>query len=475
MPEEMVQSPTREISRLERATVSAFHDPMIGATREALVALFGELDEWSFAVRLWNGFLLGPRRTQLHPTFTIVLEHPWSLRSMLQPPSELALGEAFINGAYTVEGDLEAATALADVIRDRLSGVRAILKLTRLLSVLPPPERYRSRHRGVPHALKTKHAKARDKAAVRSHYDVGNDFYALWLDPRMVYSCAYFPTATTQLPGAQVAKLDLICRKLRLRAGERLLDIGCGWGGLITHAAEKYGVDAVGITLSEEQARIARDRIKGAALTDRCNVHVLDYRDLKNMDPFDKIVSVGMVEHVGRSRLNAYFRNVFDLLEPGGLFLNHGIVEAEQCQSRRLTDRIRRRFWRQGELIDRYVFPDGELVSAGTMLTAAEAAGFEIRDGEALREHYARTLRCWVSGLRQSWDAAVQLVGPQVARTWWLYMAASAHGFTSGRLNLLQLLLGKRTSNGSVWVPATRDDIYDHDIGTSFDNESAEP
>lgn len=442
-------------------------DPLVFVTERILVALLGRVDQWSFAVRLWNGTHIGPRRVHQAPQFTLVLEHPWSLRAMLQPPSELALGEAFINGVYSVEGDLAAATALAGSIEARLFGIRAVLGLTRLLSGLPKRQDQKPRARAGHRALRLKHGKVRDRGAVRSHYDVGNEFYALWLDPRMVYSCAYFPTPYASLAEAQAAKLDLICRKLRLKAGERLLDIGCGWGGLIIHAVENYGVEAVGITLSEEQARLASERIARASLADRCRVSAVDYRDLTSDVPFDKIVSVGMIEHVGRSRLQAYFRKVFEILSPGGLFLNHGIVEAEQYQSGGLTDRVRRRLWRKGELIDRYVFPDGELVPAGTMLTAAESAGFEIRDGEALREHYADTLQFWIRNLRGSWDKAVGLVGEEVARTWWLYMAASSHGFTSGRLNVLQLLLGKRRLDGSVDVPRTRDDIYRVKLGVS--------
>jgi len=384
---------------------------------------------------------------------------------MLLLPSELRLGEAYVAGAFDIEGDMEEAAKLAPIVRARLGHPGALFRVMLALLALPreaTTRRSGSRTVHVGAARFTgRHSVRRDAMAVRSHYDVGNDFYRLWLDRRLVYSCAYFPTGAETLDAAQEAKLDHICRKLRLREGERLLDIGCGWGGLVMHAAARYGVSAVGVTVSPAQAALARDRIRALGLGARVRVDVRDYRDLAGEEPFDKIVSVGMVEHVGRSQLPVYFATAFELLRPGGLFLNHGIVEAERYQRRRARDIVGRRVWRQGAFIDRYVFPDGELVPLGTMTSTAEAAGFETRDAEALREHYARTLRLWTARLEEEWERAVGLVGLATARTWRLYMTASAHAFASARLNLVQLLLGRPDRAGHVNIPATRVDLYE--------------
>jgi cyclopropane-fatty-acyl-phospholipid synthase len=295
---------------------------------------------------------------------------------------------------------------------------------------------------------------------VRFHYDLGNDFYALWLDRQMVYSCAYFPTGSEDLNVAQVAKLEHICRKLRLKPGERLLDIGCGWGALVRHAVEQYGVEALGITLSEEQARFANRAFAERGISERCRVEVRDYRNLPAQPAFDKIVSVGMFEHVGRERLATYFDTGFRLLRPGGLFLNHGITwVAAPTRGRR--PRLKPRWhWREGKFMDRYVFPDSDLVTLDLVVGAAERSGLEIRDVENLREHYAMTLRHWVQRLERAANQAVALVGEQVYRTWRLYMSACAGRFAAGRMALMQVLLAKPDEKGYVAVPLTRADLY---------------
>jgi cyclopropane-fatty-acyl-phospholipid synthase len=307
------------------------------------------------------------------------------------------------------------------------------------------------------------HSEARDRAAVRFHYDVGNDFYALWLDRDLVYSCAYFETGSEGIDEAQAAKLDYLCRKLRLRAGERLLDIGCGWGALVRHAARHYGVDALGITLSEPQAALARERIRAEGLADRCRVEVRDYRELDEPAGFDKVVSVGMVEHVGAERLRDYFAAAHRVLRPGGLFLNHGIVSVVDARPATRLTALARRLWRRDEFIRKYVFPDGRLVPAAAVIAAAEAAGFETRDVESLREHYALTLRHWVRRLEGARAAAARLVGEEAFRVWRLYMAASAHSFASGRIAVLQTLLAKPDAEGRAGLPLTRRDLYVRD------------
>lgn len=459
------------VRSFEASASDARHaDADVDRARIVLAELFGPVDARSFSVRFWDGSEDAPGSAAPDgnatptATFRLTLHSPDALRQMLLPPSELRLGAAYVDGAFDLEGDLEHAAALAPMVRTRLAQPAVLARVTLALLALPRADVDRSRaarrDRSGAARLTTRHSVRRDAVAVRSHYDVGNDFYHLWLDPRMVYSCAYFPTGVETLDAAQEAKLEHICRKLRLSEGERLLDIGCGWGGLVMYAAARYGVEAVGVTLSPAQAALARERLRAHGLESLVRIEIRDYRDFVDEQHFDKIVSVGMVEHVGRAQLPAYFARAFALLRPGGLFLNHGIVEAECYQRRTWRDVIARKLWRQGTFIDRYVFPDGELVPVGTMITEAERAGFETRDAESLREHYVRTLRHWTARLESQWERAVTLVGPATARTWRLYMTASAQGFASARLNLMQLLLAKPDATGHVDIPATRADIY---------------
>lgn len=436
--------------------------PAASTTREILALLLGPPSARRFRVRLWDGEVEEPALADVAPAFTLVLRRPGALRRMLLPPSELSLAEAYLRGDADIEGSMEAATTLGDDLAARLRSPTMLARLTPLLLQLPRhdaddvPDDLRARGR----SLVPRHTKRRDAAAIRHHYDVGNDFYQLFLDERMVYSCAYFPTGRESIHEAQRAKLDHICRKLRLRPGERLLDIGCGWGGLIMHAAREYGVDALGITLSERQAELARRRIAEAGLERRCRVQIRDYRDFPADVRFDKVVSVGMVEHVGSRMLPRYFAEAFRLTRPGGLFLNHGIVAAGSEVPGRLEAAVERVLWARGQFIERYVFPDGELVPIAEMIQRAEEVGFEVRDAEALREHYALTLRHWVRRLESRREDAERLTSDVTYRIWRLYMAASAHAFASGRLNIIQTLLARRDAAGRSSVPLTRDDIY---------------
>ncbi|HEY8309645.1 MAG TPA: cyclopropane-fatty-acyl-phospholipid synthase family protein [Gemmatimonadaceae bacterium] len=379
---------------------------------------------------------------------------------MLHPPFELSICQAYIAGDFDIIGDVERAAALEGDLRGGLASPARLARLTRALFALPtddaPPPHppVRAPERG------SLHTPERDAAAVRSHYDVGNDFYKLWLDERMVYSCGYFSHPNASLDDAQEAKLEHICRKLRLTPGDRLLDVGCGWGGLIMHAAERFGVDTVGITLSYEQAALARERIEQRGLSSHCTVEVRDYRHLTAHEEFDKISSVGMVEHVGLARLPVYFERMYSYLRPGGLFLNHGIVHAANRGAPKLRDKLFERVWGDNEFINKYVFPDGELPHLAEVIATAEAAGFETRDAESLREHYALTLRKWVRRLEHERAAAVKSAGEEVYRIWRLYMAASAYGFASGRLAIDQVLFAKPTAGGTAMIPLTRGDIY---------------
>jgi cyclopropane-fatty-acyl-phospholipid synthase len=316
-----------------------------------------------------------------------------------------------------------------------------------------------ARSEGVVAHVGQPHHPSRDRAAIRFHYDVGNDFYALWLDARMVYSCAYYRQPSDSIDEAQRAKLDLICRKLRLRAGDRLLDVGCGWGALIIHAVLHYDVSALGITLSDAQATLARERIAAAGLEQRCRVEIRDYRALPPDAQFDRIASVGMIEHVGADHLDAYFTALHRALAPGGLLLNHGIVSLKEARPAGPLTWLESRLWRRDAFIHQYVFPDGKLTAFQAVIAAAEAAGFETRDVESLREHYALTLREWVARLLQHQDRATALTSERIFRIWRLYMTASAHAFARGRINVLQTLLGKPDADGRVEVPMTREDL----------------
>ncbi|HEY9429216.1 MAG TPA: cyclopropane-fatty-acyl-phospholipid synthase family protein [Gemmatimonadaceae bacterium] len=440
--------------------------------RAAMELLLGPLVSRNCTVRYWDGSeeQPAPPRTLstqqgavAKPSFTLVIRSSGGLRRMLIPPSELRFGEAYVRGDIDIEGDMEAAAGLAEELRARLATPREIARMVTCATRLPrdhdaehdEPHRRREHLRLIGH----KHSPKRDQEAVRSHYDVGNDFYSLWLDRSLVYSCAYFPDGSEDIDAAQRAKLDHLCRKLRLVPGERLLDIGCGWGGLIRHAAANYGVEALGITLSERQAALAREKLRADGLERRCRVEVRDYRDFPPGTTFDKVVSVGMFEHVGRAELPTYFRQAARLTKPGGLFLNHGIVRARDGDEG-LRRWVRRLLWRQGKFIDRYVFPDGELVPLDEAVRDAEGAGLETRDVETLRDHYALTLRQWVRRLEAARGAAEKLVGAQAYRVWRLYMAASAYAFASGKLSLAQVLLGRPDEHGHVEIPCTRADIY---------------
>lgn len=433
-------------------------DPAAKTSREILSGLFGLPEERTFAVRLWDGTVEDPPG---EPRFTLVLRRPGALRRMLLPPTELSLGESYLRDDFDVEGDLEAAASLADTIAARLRSPTVLARFLPRLPALPtedlPAEGYDAGRR-IPSLSGWRHSRERDAEAVRSHYDVGNDFYALWLDWRMVYSCAYFETGGESIDAAQEAKLDHTCRKLRLEPGETLLDIGCGWGSLVLYAAEHYGVRAMGITLSEPQAALARDRIAEAGLGDRCRVEVRDYRDVPRGTTFDKVVSVGMFEHVGRAKLPRYFAEAYRLTRPGGLFLNHGIVILTPSSApARLA---RNALGRRTSFIQRHVFPDGELVTPEEVLGFAEAAGFETRDVESLREHYAQTLRRWVRRLEDRRDEARRLAGERAYRTWRLYMAACARAFATGRIGVVQALFSRTREDGLCELPLTRADLY---------------
>ncbi|HEU5081103.1 MAG TPA: cyclopropane-fatty-acyl-phospholipid synthase family protein [Opitutaceae bacterium] len=419
-------------------------DAEVETSLQFLAELFENSPLSQVAVQLWEGTLWpdhAPRAA------TLVLNHPGALRAMFNAGTEMGLAEAYLHDDFDVVGDMEAAFEIADVLGKGLGWKRS-LALMSLLRKLPGGER-RGSAREFIGRLGRRHSPARDRNAISFHYDVSSDFYRLWLDRQMVYSCAYFEEPGNDLDTAQTAKLDHICRKLRLKPGQRLLDIGCGWGGLVLHAARHYGVDATGITLSEKQAELATARAAEAGLSQRVHIYLRDYRDLDEGMPFDVIVSVGMSEHVGAENLPTYFRKAHAVLKPGGVFLNHAIGEG-----------ARHRPTEGPSFIDEYVFPDSEIPPVQTVLVSAASAGFEIRDVENLREHYALTLRHWVHRLEARHEEALAYVSEETYRVWRLYMAGSAHGFAHGRLAIYQALLAKPDETGNARVPLTRRDWY---------------
>lgn len=428
-------------------TVSTGHAARL---EKALAAVLGT-EQIPLRLRAWDGSEAGPPDAPV-----MEFKSRKALRRMLWSPGQLGLSRAYVAGEIDAPGDIFAAfSALSSAGKFAEPGPFPPLSAGELWLLLrtavrlgaigpnpaPPPEEARLERKG------RMHSQRRDAAAISHHYDVGNDFYALVLGPSMVYSCAVWPETAGAAAGrgpalddavddavadgldaAQEAKLDLVCRKLGLRPGMRVLDVGCGWGSFALHAAGRYGVTVVGVTLSREQAALARKRAADAGLTDKVEIRVQDYRDVQD-GPFDAISSIGMSEHVGRAQTPAYAAALFGLLRPGGRLLNHAIS------------------WNAGptspdpdSFIPRYVFPDGEMISLGEMVSALETARFEILDVEALRRHYALTLRAWVSRLERNWDEAVRLAGPGRARVWRLYMAASAIGFENGLTGVNQVL-----------------------------------
>ena len=364
-------------------------------------------------------------------------------------PSELGLARAYVSGAIDTEGNVaEILRVLRAAIPDDLAGAaRALPALVGAARHAPgithrpprPPEEL------TPHGIR--HSLRRDKEVVSHHYDVGNEFYELVLGPSMTYSCARFVDATTSLADAQAAKHELVCRKLGLaeptRRGGRLLDVGCGWGSMAIHAATHHDVSVVGVTISDEQAAYARRRVEQLGLADRVDIRVQDYREITD-GPFDAISSIGMAEHVGSARMDEYFTRLHGLLRPGGRLLNHAIASVGGSKLGRRT------------FVYRYVFPDGELLDVADTLRSMERAGFEVRDVENLREHYARTLRHWVANLEARWDDAVALVGERRARVWLLYMSGSINGFDDAGIHVMQTLGVRVHPDGSSEMPPTR-------------------
>jgi cyclopropane-fatty-acyl-phospholipid synthase len=350
----------------------------------------------------------------------------------LARPTLLNLAQAYVEGRADVEGDVREAIRTAEALARSATSRRPMFDASA--------------------PTNARHTRRSDRDSIRHHYDVSNDFYALWLDPGMVYSCAYFHTEDDSLEKAQRQKLDHICRKLRLEPGERFLDIGCGWGALAIHAARAYGVDATGITLSENQHRLANERIRAAGLEDRCRVLLEDYRDHRGEGSYDKIASVGMFEHVGLRNLPGYFAAVRRLLRERGLFLNHGITSSDT--------RNRAVGLGAGEFIERYVFPQGELPHLHLVVNGMSDQDLEVHDVECLRPHYLKTLEHWGASFEERFDEAVHASSQKTARIWRLYLAGCAHAFEQRWISIYQVLASRQENPGRTELPLTRDWIY---------------
>ena len=376
-------------------------------------------------LRLWDGheFNFGPT-----PSVTIVVKDPTLVAQFTHPSLDL-LGSAFVEGRLELEGSISEAIRVCDELSQALVDDD---------DNTPPPRVY--------------HDKATDAESISYHYDLSNDFYQLWLDQDMAYSCGYFETGEESLDEAQQAKFRLLCRKLRLKPGEYLLDVGCGWGGLARFAAREYGVKVFGITLSKEQLKLARERVNAEGLQDKVDLQLLDYRDLPQDGRFDKIVSVGMFEHVGHANLREYCEILSRAVREGGLVMNHGIT-SKHTDGRQVGRGA-------GDFIDRYVFPNGELPHLSMMTAEISEAGLEVVDVESLRLHYARTLEHWSQRLEQKLDAAAKQVPEQALRIWRLYLAGCAYAFAHGWINIDQILATKPHADGSLELPPTRADIY---------------
>ncbi len=407
--------------------------------------------EGNIRICLWDGSELQLGHDQ--PEFSLIFRSSKAFRDIVLSHHPLRVVESYFQGLIDMDGDLYSALKLRHYLASlRLSPIEKVQLATKVLLIKPDKtESSGSRKwaKNLRQKLQLGPSKELNRHAISFHYDVSDGFYSLWLDEQMVYSCAYYEDVIQSLEQAQRNKLEHICRKLRLKPGERLLDIGCGWGALICWAAEHYGVSAHGITLSQNQYDHAQRTIKRRGLEQQVTVELMDYRDLKGEAEYDKLASVGMFEHVGLKNLPTYFAVAHRLLKPGGLFLNHGITSDEGGWKKSVAT----------EFINRYVFPDGQLETISTVQQIMEDAKFEIHDVEGLRLHYAMTLREWVSRLEQHHEEVLKHVPESVYRIWRFYMAACAQQFEEGSIGVYQILASKRAPFLSP-VPLTRCDLY---------------
>jgi cyclopropane-fatty-acyl-phospholipid synthase len=417
---------------------SASVDPDAAGRLFSILTSIWDTDRWR--LELWDGRSAGELKTA---EFVLRFRSRRALDRLVGDLPDRGFGRAYVEGSLDVEGLYAFLERVNDLSMSRMARLLPrILTAALALGARPDPRRIRVEA----HLRGRLHSRMRDAEAIRHHYDQPPAFYRLFLGRTLTYSCAYFETPDTDLDAAQEAKLELVCRKLRLRPGERFLDIGCGWGSLVFHAARHWGVRALGVTASPSQARWAAEQVRVLGLEGKAEVRLADYRDGLDRE-FDAIASVGMVEHVGHQAMAGYCDAVRGLLRPEGRALIHGITNRPGKSG-------------IGAFLNSFVFPDGELQEAGAMVTALQASGLEVRDVESLREHYALTLHNWVERLEAGWDEAVALVGPERARVWKLYMTGSQVGFEQGSIAVHQMLAVRQGSRGTSGVPLTRADWY---------------
>ncbi|MFE3455696.1 class I SAM-dependent methyltransferase [Nonomuraea sp. NPDC059194] len=410
----------------------------------ALASIFEKIvgANTNIAFMAYDGSKAGPDGADVR----IEVKSPIAVAYLAQAPGELGLARAYVSGHIDVHGDMYTLldrmwniTTNDLTMSEKIDAVRALGAKPLLMRVPPPPQEMR---RSTLARLGSRHAKQRDAEAIHHHYDVSNRFYEWVLGPSMAYTCAVFPREDASLEEAQYTKFDLVARKLGLQPGMRLLDVGCGWGGMVMHAAREYGVKALGVTLSKQQAEWAQKAIVEAGLQDLAEVRFMDYRDIPEGD-FDAVSSIGLTEHIGKDQLAGYFSGLYGKLRPGGRLLNHCITRPTSTE----------KTINKGGFINRYVFPDGELESAGYLMSMMENTGFEVRHEENLREHYARTLKFWCDNLDDNWEDAVQEVGQGTARVWRLYMAGCIVGFERNKVQLHQILGVKLDREGGAHMP----------------------
>lgn len=429
-------------------------DRTISAARSVLSHLHQALD-LQFAFELWDGSLVPADAAA--DGLRIALA-PKALTRLLRSPGIKTVVDLYSTGEIDPRGGtiFEFAERRPKIksreLRKRLNKM-LLLKNAVPLLLGAKDTGARQQEEGLDAGTMADRSSGSRKDDIAFHYDVSNDFYKLFLDPEMVYTCAYFRDWSNDLATAQKDKLDMICRKLRLKPGDRMLDIGCGWGALICHAAEHYGVTAVGVTLAEEQLKLARERIAERGLEDKVSVELIDYRDMKG-ERFDKISSIGMFEAVGLDNYDNYFQSVHRLLKPRGIYLHHAITRRGKKDLKKF-----RRKKPEYQALVRYIFPGGEVDHIGWTLTNLEAHGFEVHDVEAWREHYARTTRLWAENLMAVRDAAIADIGEQKYRLWLAYLCGVSLGFDRGSIGIFQTVASRRTK-GPSGLPPSREDLY---------------
>jgi len=438
-----------QLRRETLATTLLTTDAQVQPSLAVLQDLVGGYTPRDFAVRFWDGTTWGPGPDQ-PANFTLVLNHPGSLRKMFWPPRFLSLAQAYIYDDFNVEGDLVAFAGFLRYLAERAPTFSLLerMKLGWRLWNLPRVDRPRTGRQAARLSGKM-HSRERDREAISYHYDVSNEFYSLFLDSRMLYTCATFADPNDDLETAQLRKLDLVCRKLRLKSGERFLDLGCGWGGLTLYAAREYGVEALGVTLSKCQAEWAREKIRAAGLENRCRVELIDYRDLDESQPFDKIATLEMIEHAGPEQFPIYFQKCWKLLRPQGSLLNQQITLAGFHGLRPTVD-----------FTHKYVFPDAKLTPVSFTQQEAIKVGFEVRDVENFREEYTLTLSHWIQRLEARHDDAVRATDEATYRIFRLYLAGACFGYLKNVYNLHHTLFVKPDTSAASGYPLTREDWY---------------